>query len=88
MNWDAMIKELRELKRLREDLDAEIESIEDALKQDLQGRGVEEMKGSDWKVTWHSVQSQRVDTTALKKALPDIAKQFIVTSATRRFIVK
>lgn len=81
------IKELRELKRMREELEAEICTMEDALKAHMTDIGVNTVETSAYKVTWKPVTSTRIDTAALKSALPDIAQRFTKTTTTRRLIV-
>jgi predicted phage-related endonuclease len=49
--------------------------------------GMDTLLGMDWKVTYKTVTSSRIDTTALKKALPDVAERFSKTTTTRRFTV-
>ena len=84
---DSKVKELRELRRMAEELAAEIDSIQDAIKQHMDAQGVDTISGTDWRVTYRAVTSSRLDTAALKKALPDLAQQFTKTSTTRRFCV-
>lgn len=43
--------------------------------------------GFDWKVTWKPVTSNRLDSTALKKELPDIDARFMKLSTVRRFVL-
>ena len=43
------------------------------------------INGTDWRVTYKAVTSSRIDTGALKKALPDLAQQFTRTTTARRF---
>lgn len=66
---DSKVKELRELRRMAEELAAEIDSI----KAHMDAQGVGTINGTDWKVTYKAVTSSRLDTAALKKALPDLA---------------
>lgn len=40
-----------------------------------------------FKVTWKAVTSSRLDSTALKKALPEIATRFMKQTTTRRFSI-
>ena len=84
---DGKIKELRELRRMAEELTAEIDSIQDSIKAHMDAEGVDIISGTDWKVTYKAVTSSRLDTAALKKALPDLAQQFTKTTSTRRFLV-
>lgn len=86
-NLDSQIHELRELRRMADELAAEIDTIQDAIKREMEATGVDTLTGSDWKATWKSVTSSRIDTAALKKALPDLAAQFTKTSTVRRFSV-
>ena len=81
------IRELKELKAMAEELAQEITAIEDSIKAELTARNTDEMTIDVYKVRWTSVTSKRFDTTAFKKALPDLAKQFIKTSTTRRFSI-
>lgn len=84
---DSKIKELRELRRMAEELGAEIDSITDSIKQHMDAEGTDSISGTDWKVTYKAVTSSRIDTAALKKALPDLAQQFTKTTTARRFCV-
>lgn len=84
---DSKVKELRELRRMAEELAAEIDSIQDTIKAHMDAEGVDTITGTDWKVTYKAVTSSRLDTAALKKALPDVAERFSKTSTSRRFCV-
>lgn len=84
---DAKVKELRELRRMAEELAAEIDGLTDTIKAEMTARGVDEMSGTDWKATFKAVTSSRLDTAALKKALPDVAAAFTKQSSTRRFVL-
>lgn len=84
-NLEPKVKELLELKRMREELDAEISAAEDEIKQAM---GTEEtLLAGAFKVTWKAVTSSRLDSTALKKALPEIAARFMKQTTTRRFSI-
>lgn len=85
-NLEPKIKELMELRRMREELDAEITSIEDEIKQAMGNE--ETLIAGSFKVDWKTVINSRIDTTALKKALPEIAQRFMKQTTTRRFCVK
>lgn len=86
-NLDSQIHELRELRRMADELAAAIDTIQDAIKAETTAAGVDVLTGSDWKAIWKPITSSRIDTTALKKALPDLAAQFTKTSTVRRFSV-
>ena len=86
-DMDSKIKELRELRRMADELTAEMESITDSIKASMDVQGVDTVNGTDWKVTYKAVTSSRLDTAALKKALPDLAAQFTKTTTARRFCI-
>ena len=84
-NLESTIHELLELKRMREELEAEITTLEDSIKAAM---GDEELlTAGAYKVTWTRYTSNRLDTTALKKVLPDVAARFTKTTTSRRFSV-
>ncbi|NLD59686.1 MAG: hypothetical protein GX647_08550 [Clostridiales bacterium] len=83
----ATVTELQELRRMQEELEAEIEAVQDRIKAYMTERGTEQLVAGAHKVTWQSVTSSRLDTTALKKALPEIAERFTKTTTTKRFTV-
>ena len=79
------IRELRQLQSLIEEAQAEAESIRDAIKAHMGEQ--EELRAGEYRVTWKAVKSARIDTSALKKALPDVAQAFTRETITRRFCV-
>ena len=86
-NLDSQIHELWELRRMADELAAAIDTIQDAIKAEMTAAGVDVLTGSDWKAVWKPITTSRIDTTALKKALPDLAAQFTKVSTVRRFSV-
>lgn len=86
-NVNEMVKELRELVRMREELEAEITSLQDGLKAVMTENSTDELRGNDYKITWKMVQSSRLDSTKLKKELPEIAAQYTKVTESRRFLL-
>lgn len=84
---NAKVKELRELRRMADELAAEIEAIQDSIKAEMTARAVDTLTGIDWKISWKVVTSNRLDSKALKAALPDVAAQFTKEVASRRFVL-
>ena len=80
---NAKMKELRELRRMAD----EIEAVQDNIKSRMDAQGVDIPPGSDWKVTGKPVASARLDSSALKKELPEIAVRFMKQATTRRFVL-
>ena len=84
-NMEAKVHELMELKRMKEELEAEIAAAEDTIKAVM---GDEEiLTAGAYKVSWKTFTSSRVDTTALKKALPEVAAAYTKTTTGRRFSI-
>lgn len=81
------VHSLRELMRMQEELTAEIEAVKDEIKTEMAETNTYEYRGTDWKVSWNEVKQCRLDSTALKKALPEIAAQFTRETTSRRFLV-
>lgn len=79
------IKELRELQALIEEAQAEAEAIKDILKAHMGDS--EELRAGEYKITWKTVTAVRLDSKALKAALPDVATRFTKQTTTRRFVV-
>ena len=84
---DKKVKELRELRRMAAELADEISSIEDELKAHMDAQGMDTLLGFDWRITWKTVTSSRLDSTALKKELPEIAARFMKQNTVRRFVL-
>ena len=78
-------EELKELKAMREELDAEIAAIEDEIKMEMGDK--ETLIAGCFKITWKAITSSRFDSTAFKKAMPELAAQFTKTTTTRRFTI-
>ena len=85
MNIDSIMKELAEYIRMQEEAAAMVESLKEQIKERMTAAGVESLAGSEHKATYKAVTSSRVDTTALKKDLPEIAARYTKTTTTRRF---
>lgn len=79
------IKNLRELMRMKEEIEAEIDAAQDEIKEEMTATNNYELRGNDWKATWNEVTTSRIDAKALKAALPDIAEQYTKTTTSRRF---
>lgn len=82
---ESKVRELRQLQRLIEEAQAEAEAIKDTLKAAMGDS--EELRVGEYKVTWKPVKTARIDTTALRKALPDVAALFTRETTHRRFCV-
>ncbi len=82
---ESKAQELQELKRMKEELEAEIEAAQDEIKAAMGDQ--EAITAGAYKITWKAVTSSRLDGKALKAALPEIAARFTITSTARRFCI-
>lgn len=83
----ANVSELRELRRMADEIQAEIDAIQDKIKEHMTAANVDTLNGPDYKITWKAVSSSRFDTTAFKKENPEIAAMYTKTSTSKRFIL-
>ena len=82
---EAKARELRQLQALIDEAQAEAEALKDQIKAAM--GDAESVQAGEYKITWKPVKSSRIDTAALKKALPDVAQAFTRETTTRRFCV-
>lgn len=85
MSMESRIKELQELKRMKEELDAEITAIEDEIKQTMGDETL--LIAGAYKVTWKPVSTSRFDSAAFKKDHAELAEKYMKTTIARRFLV-
>ena len=87
MELTKQVKELKELKAMAAELDAEITAIEYSIKAEMTARGAEEMTIGIFKVRWTKVVSSRFDTSAFKKTHADLYGQYSRQIESRRFSI-
>ena len=83
----SKIEALKELEALIEEAKAEAEALRDEIKTEMLNRNTEEMEAGQYIVRWTPVLSQRFDSTAFKKVMPDIYKSFTKQVSSRRFSI-
>ena len=75
--WEAVIAEAQ----------AEAEAIRDSIKAEMLAQDTEELDAGQYIIRWTSVLSQRFDTTAFKKVMPDVYKAYTKQVTSRRFSI-
>ena len=83
----SKIEALKDLESLIEEAKAEAEALRDEIKSEMLNRNAEEMEAGQYIVRWTSVLTQRFDTTAFKKVMPDVYKEYTKQVSSRRFSV-
>ena len=81
------IRKLQELEAQQRELEAAADAIRAELKADLEEKGVEELKTKNFILRWKEIVSSRLDSKALKAALPDVFCTYSKESSSRRFTV-
>ena len=84
---DNRVKKLQEIETRQKELEAQAEAIRAELKADLEAKGEEEHDTGSFIIRWKEIISRRLDSKALKAALPDVFESFSRESSTRRFTV-
>ena len=85
---EAKAREIRELERMREEIDAEITTLEDEIKSHMLATDTDSLTAGEYKITWKAVTSSRLDTAALKQSMPELVKLYTKTTTARRFLVQ
>lgn len=81
------VRELKRLRREREDLDNQIKSLEEEIKGIMDKTKTYEFSGDDWKVTWNMVSSTRFNQSLFKENNPDLFSKYQSVSESRRFLL-
>ena len=83
----SKIEALKDLETLIEEAKAEAEALRDEIKTEMLSRDTEELEAGQYIVRWTSVLTQRFDTTAFKKVMPDVYKAYTKQISSRRFTI-
>ncbi|NCE66331.1 hypothetical protein D1159_17580 [Pseudoflavonifractor sp. 524-17] len=80
------VKKLQALEAQQKELEA-ADAIRAKLKADMEEKGLDELKTQNFILRWKEIISNRLDSKALKAALPDVYGQFCKASTSRRFTI-
>lgn len=83
---NEIMKEIAEYTRMAEEIGATLDSLKDTLKKHMEENGLDSIAGSEHKASYKAVTSSHIDTTALKRDMPEIAAKYTKTTETRRFL--
>lgn len=82
------VDQLRELRRMADELEAEIEAVRDRIKAHMSAAQLEELTGKDWRITYKAVTSSRFDAKAFRKEHAVMAEKYTKQTTTRRLTVQ
>lgn len=81
------IEALKEYEALAAEAAAEIEALKDAIKREMDSRGVEELEAGQYIARFTTVLSNRFDTTCFKREHAEMYKQYTKQTTSRRFSI-
>ena len=83
----AKIELLNKYEAMMEEIKAEADTIRNSIKAEMDARAVEELVAGQYIVRYTAVLSNRFDSTAFKKVLPDLYKAYTKQVSSRRFTI-
>lgn len=84
---ETKAREIRELRRMKEELDEEITNLEDKVKAEMTARQVDEMIAGEYRIKWTPYKTTRFDTAAFKRDHAFMAINYTTTVESRRFSI-
>jgi len=84
-NYNAVMKELAEMKAMQAEIKASIEELENEIKEYMQATGKDVLQGIEHKATYKEVTSSRLDQKALKVDHPELVDKYWKKSTGMRF---
>ena len=83
----AKIELLNRYEAMMEEIKAEADKVRNTIKAEMEAREVEELIAGQYIVRYTSVLSNRFDSTAFKKVMPELYKAYTKQTASRRFTI-
>ena len=83
----AKIELLNKYEAMMEEIKAEADTIRNTIKAEMDAREVEELIAGQYIVRYTAVLSNRFDSTAFKKVMPEIYKAYTKQVSSRRFSI-
>ena len=83
----AKIELLNKYESIIEEMKEEADKVRNSIKAEMEQREVEELIAGQYIVRWTSVLSNRFDSTAFKKVMPEIYKAYTKQVSSRRFTI-
>jgi len=83
----AKIELLNKYEAMVEEMKAQADTIRNEIKAEMDARELEEMIAGQYIIRYTAVLSNRFDTTAFKKVMPEIYKAYTKQVSSRRFSI-
>ena len=85
---ENLFRELRKFDRIREDAEAEAEAIKDRIKAHMNAANVEDLTGTEYRATWHTVNGTTFDKKAAEAIHPGIIASCTRPNQYKKFLYK
>lgn len=83
----AKIELLNKYEAMVEEMKAQADTIRNEIKAEMEAHDLEEMVAGQYIIRYTSVLSNRFDSTAFKKVMPEIYKAYTKQVSSRRFTI-
>lgn len=83
----TIIEKLKEWEAIQAEAAAEVESLKDQVKAEMNARGVEELEVGQYIARFTTVLSSRFDTTVFKREHAEMYRQYTKQTTSRRFSI-
>lgn len=83
----SKIEQLKELEAIIKEAEAEVEVLKGEIKEEMTKLNAEEITVGRYIVRWTEVLSNRFDSTAFKKVMPDVYKAYTKQVGSKRFTI-
>ncbi|MBQ2856641.1 MAG: hypothetical protein IJE78_05880 [Bacteroidaceae bacterium] len=81
------VQKIKEAEAKIKELETHIKGLKEEIQEHLTEAKEDEHNTGDWMIRWKLITSSRLDTDALKTALPDVYKTYSKSSSSRRFTI-
>lgn len=83
---NEIMRELAEYIRLQEQAAATVDALKDEIKAYMKDNNLDTLQGTEHKATFKAVTTNRIDSAALKKAMPDVYQEYSKETSAMRFV--
>lgn len=84
---ESKARNLQELKDFEMEIKSEITALENEIKALMQEQDTEEVTAGQYIIRWSTVLTNRFDTTAFKKVMPEVYQAYTKQITSRRFTI-
>lgn len=84
-DYNKLFGEIAQYRMMKAEIEAQLTALENEIKAYMKAEGISELLGSEHKVNYTAVTSNRFDSTAFKRDHADMAKLYTKASTSMRF---